>query len=407
MDFYKPIHCLFGEYIFETTYAEFSRFASVLAQKRLNIWKIEHHPEAVRFRCSIFLAEEIENTAKENSVPIKLLRKRGLPFLFSRYRRRYGLILGLVVCTFLLFFSQLFVWKISVSGNTLLADSEIKRELERCGVSVGSFIPDIDVARDSNRLLISCEKISSCAISINGTHITVSVLESTPMPDIVDSNGFYNVVAERDGIILDIDAADGSPEVQEGDVVFEGELLINSFIEGSNGAFRPTHARGIVYAAVEESFMTKIPLSRVSKNYTGNTETKTVYYVLGWEVPSFSSTESSYEYFDAVATEKTVELFGFIELPIKVFTVTYSEYVPTKETISTERAKALAESELKAFLTDLNSEVLSCETDFKPDEKNGVCVFTANAVIRRDIAKEIPFDLDYYNISERLPKATE
>ncbi len=362
---------------------------------------------AVRFRCSIFLAEEIESVAKENSVPITLVKKRGLPFLFSRYRRRYGLILGLAIGVFLLFYSQLFVWKISVSGNVSLTDSEIMRELERCGVSVGCFIPDIDVARDSNRLLIGSEAISSCAISINGTHITVSVLESTPMPDIVDSNGFYNVVAECDGIILDIDAADGSPEVKEGDVVYEGELLINSFIEGSNGAFRPTHARGIVYAAVEESFMTEIPLSRVSKNYTGNTETKTVYYVLGWEMPSFSSVETSYEYFDAVATEKTVELFGFIELPIRVFSVTYSEYIPSKEIITPEYAKELAESELKAFLTELDSEVLSCKSDFKTDEKNGICVFTANAVIRRNIAKEIPFDLDYYNVSERLPKATE
>lgn len=407
MNFYRPFHYFFGEYVFEVSKADFPRLANLLSQERIGFWKSNAIEDSISFRSSIFLAEDIVKTASESHIQIKITEKRGLPFLFSRYRRRYGLMLGAALGIFLMFYSQLFVWKISVSGNKTLTATEVERELEKCGITVGSFIPHIDVARDSNRLLIGCQDISSCAISINGTHLSVSMLEKNHIPDIVNTHGFYNVVALSDGVIMDIDAADGTPEVGEGDTVFEGELLINSFIEGSNGAFRPTHARGIVYAAVEESFVSRVPLSRVAKHYTGKSETKTELYVLGQKMPSLSSTDAPYEYFDAVSSEKTVMLFGFIELPVKVFRVTYSEYIPQTRTITPERAKLYAQGELESFLQQLDCEVISCDSRFEADEKNGICTLYANAVVRRNIAKEVPFDLDYYNISERLPKALE
>lgn len=407
LNLYRPLHFIFGEYVFETDTKSFVLLANLLTQKRLHFWHTENDNDKIRFRSSVFLAEEIVKTANDSAIPLEIVRKHGIPFLFSRYRKRYGLILGFVLGLFLLFYSQLFVWKVNVDGNVDLTVPEIERALADCGIAVGSYIPDINVERDSNLLLMSHEEISSAAISINGTHLTVTVLETKLPPEIVNTAGFYNVVAERDGVILDIDAADGSPAVSEGDAVFKGELLINSFIEGTNGTYRPTHARGIVYAAVEESFVSEVPLSRVTKDYTGKTETKRVIYIMGQKMPSISSPETSFEYFDAVSAEKQIKLFGFIELPVKVFKAVYSEYVLSEQPITPQYAELLANQELDGFLADFDSEVLSCETEFTVDEKNGVCILSANAVIKQNIAKEVPFEIDYYNISERLPKASE
>ncbi len=405
MNFYSLFHSVFGEYIFETDKEEFPKAANLLLAKKIRFWKIENADGKVRFRCSLFLSEEIIKAAEEAGINIEIIRKRGLPFLFSRYRKRYGLIIGALLGLALLFYSQLFVWKINVEGNTSLSDSYIENALKECGISVGSYIPEIDVKRYANLLILGHEEISSAAISINGTHLTVNVLETTFPPDIVDGKGFYNVIAERDGVILDIDAADGSPEVSEGDAVFKGELLINSFIEGNNGTFRPTHARGIVYAAVEERFVCEIPLERTTRHYTGRTATRIEISVMGLIVPS--SVSSPYEYFDAVTTEKTLQLFGFIELPVRVFKAVYSEYEPKTENISPEYAKILAEDDINGRLRELDCEILSCEKEFVNDEKNGACILTANAVIKQNIAKEVPFEIDYYNISERLPNASE
>ncbi len=401
------MHFFFGEYVFETEISHFSRLATLLAEKHLNFWGIEFFEDKVRFHSSIFVAEKIRDAAKTAGLRADIIKQSGVPFVFSRYRRRWGLIVGLFLGLFLMFYSQLFVWKLTVEGNVGLTDAEVERALSECGVAVGSFIPDIDVALKANELLMKCEDISSAAIGIKGTHLTLSVLERAPIPEIVDTNGFFNVVATHDGVILDIDAADGSPEVKEGDAVFKGELLISCFIEGSNGSLHPTHARGNVYAAVREHIVCEIPLSRTTKNYTGATEVKRTYNILGREFFWFSSPKTSFEYFDAVSSERWIKLFGFIEIPIKEFKVVYIEYTPETELITASLGELFAREELAGRLADFECEVLSCETAFSVDEKNGKCVLTADAVIKQNIGKEVPLEILSYNISERLPNAWE
>lgn len=407
MSLYKLLHFIFGEYCFETDKHTFSRFANILTESKLTIWKIRTNAEKVLFSSSIFAAEEIVKKASEAHIAIKIVYKKGLPFIFSRYRHRYGLFLGLVIAMFLMLWSQLFVWKIEISGNEEISCSEIEKALSECGIAVGSFIPEIDTKREANRLLLQCRDLSSVAINIKGTHIRVSVLERTYLPEIVDTSGYSNVVASRDGIIIDIDAANGTPEVREGDVVYKGELLINSFIKGTNGTYRPTHARGNVLAAVNEKFVCEIPFSRVVCNYTGKTETKRTFFAFGYEISLFSNIDSPYEYFDSVVSEKWINLFGFIELPIKEQRITYYEYYPEETQISEPQSEILARGELDRFLAYLDTEVLECETDICFDKEKGICRLEANAVVIQDIAKEVPFDIENQTISERLPIARE
>lgn len=407
MNLYRPIHYVFGEYVFATDQKSFSRFSTLLMQRKIHFWGSGINDGRVYFHASLFSAEAVIKLAKETGIELSEASRKGIPFVFMRYRKRFGMFVGLLVFMFLMLYSQLFVWKIEISGNSEISNARIEQALNDIGIKVGSFIPDIDVSGDANKLLINCRELSSAAISINGTHLSLSVLERTQVPEILDESGFYNVIAERDGVIIDIDAADGTPEVREGEAVFAGELLINSFIEGQNGSFRPTHARGIVYAAVNESFVSEIPLSRMSKIYTGKSETKRIYTVLGWEIPTFSGGFSDYEYFDAIATERILKLFGFIELPVKEFRVTYSEYVIIETPIDEITAEELARSELNDYLAELDLEVLECNTEFSVNKEKGTCVLKADAVLKQNIAKEVPFELINYNISERFPTARE
>ncbi|MBQ3230202.1 MAG: sporulation protein YqfD [Clostridia bacterium] len=408
MKLYKLIHFCFGEYVFESDAASFVRLSSEAAKRRIHFWGTELSEGSVRFKASLFSAEEIASLSSELGVKAELISKKGFPFFFSRYRKRFGLIAGLFIGMFLMLYSQLFVWKITVSGNSAVSTHEIEQALSECGIEVGSYIPGINVERDSNKLLLTCRDLSSAAINVNGTHISVIVLERTHTPELDDATGFYNVVASRDGIILDIDAADGTPEVSEGDVVYEGELLINSFVIGNYGTFRPTHARGAVYAAVKERFSIEIPLNRISKHYTGNTETKRKLKLLAWEIPLFFSESPSFEYFDSLATEKSIKLFGFIELPLKQYKVVYSEYILTEQTIEKSVAERLALEELDALLAELDCEVLSLNTEFDSKKENGFCLLKAEAVLKMNIAKEVVFDIkSNQTIFERFPIARE
>ena len=71
----------------------------------------------------------------------------------------------------------------------------------------------------------------------------------------------------------------------------------------------------------------------------------------------------------------------------------YHEYIPQNERIDESEAEILAREELSDYLGELDLEVLSCETVFETDEKNGICRLKADAVLKQDIAREVPFEL--------------
>lgn len=406
MSLYDIVHYFFGKYVYSVPQKEFSRFANLISKKKINFWGVNYKDGNVEFSSSVFVAEELMRLSKKLYIPMEIIHKKGLPFKLSLYRKRYGLICGVFVGLFLIFFSQLFIWKIEISGNKNVSSAQIESALAECGIEIGKFIPAIDVGDSKNRLLMNCRDISSIAIGINGNHLTISVLERTYLPEIMDKTGYYNVVSEYDGIIIDIDASQGTPEVSEGDVVYKGQLLINSFMEGNNGSFRPTHASGIVYAAVNEHYEVEVPFARVGKEYTGNVQTKYFYKILGWEISSFFGIGTDYEYFDVVSSERIIRLFGFVELPIKEYRITYSEYIKKEEFIEPDMAKELAYAEFSDYISSLGLEVIECKTDYLTDNKKGTCKLVADAVLKRDIAKEVKLELNQ-SISDKLPNAVE
>ena len=393
MSLHSTLHLIFGEYTFSVSCSDFLRLSHLITQKKLSVWGIKQEGENVCFCASLVAGEAVASLAEVNNIELTLISKRGLPFIFSRYRRRYGLIIGGAVFMLLLFVSQLFVWKIEISGNESITRRELELALDSIGVSVGSYIPSIDRLEKANELLLNCRGLSSASISINGTHISVSVLERRQIPERASESGFYNVVAEYDGVILDIDAEMGTPEVREGDTVYKGELLINSFMERTNGSFRATHARGRVYAAVKEKIDIEIPLKQRTKVYTGRSETKICYRILGQELFGGERMESGYEYFDAIATERDIKLFGWIELPIREYRIVYREYTVLYSDIGEEEAEERVRLALDDALSELDCEILSVDTVITTEKKRGVCLLKADATVKRDIAREIPYEI--------------
>ena len=410
MDLYRPVRFLFGECVYCADGREFARTVNAFSAAGVR-FRAAKPDEAgsVEISVPMLFAERAEATAKKNGTELALKRKSGLPFLFAGYMRRAGLLLGGFLVMAALFVSQLFVWRIEIEGGGSVQDAKILKALAGCGVEVGTFIPEIEPQEKANELLMLCRDISSAAITVKGTYLKISVLERAKAPEIVDRTGVWNVVASRDGIITDIDAFDGSPEVKPGDAVTGGQLLINAFSQSSYGTYRPVHARGSVFADVNERFETEIPLKQTRKRFTGRTKAKEKIEAFGAKWNLFFDEEPPFEYFDAVIGGGEIKLLGFIKTPFRTDRITYLEYIPEETVLPFSQAESIARAELDGFLAQFDCVVKECEISVENDEKNGVCRLKAEAVLNMDIALEKEIKINDYSKSSsaRLPNARE
>ena len=382
---YRIFRPLFGSYTVRLAGENILSFVHSLATSHVLFWGLSNQGDAWTLKTTLAHAEPLLALAESAGISAEIVSKNGLPFLVSKYKKRVGLLVGLILGMALLFYAELFVWKITVDGNTLLSDKEIIDALEDYGIGVGSFIPRIPVLQAQNEFLIKYGELSSFAINIKGTHVQVEVLERTHTPEIEQTNGFCNVVADCDGIVLSVEAVDGTAIVKPGDVVSKGQILISAYTVSTRNIYRLHHARGSVLAEVYGEFSQAIPLSESVKHYTGRTQSKTTVTAFGKPFDLFWSENCSYTYFDAEATEQPIVLLGIIETPLVKTTVVYREYTKKTVTIGKKQAEQRAKAALDAFLARQTDKIAECDYTVVFDEIQNACVLNASVTYHKEI----------------------
>ncbi len=85
---------------------------------------------------------------------IKEVKKTGVPFFLWKLRKRYILLLGMLLMFLAVWGLSLFVWELDVHGNETVSSQVILEALEELGVGIGSFGPSIKSEAISNDLLL-------------------------------------------------------------------------------------------------------------------------------------------------------------------------------------------------------------------------------------------------------------
>ena len=384
---------ILGSYEITLSGSRTPEFINACLEKDLFFYSPLPRGDEMTIRASLFSCEKIIRLADEYGICAEITDRTGVPFLISRYRRRYGIMAGLIVSAVLLFASTQFLWDVRVTGNVKVSESEILTVLKKHGVADGTYIPGLDVDLASEYILIDYHDLSSLSINIKGTVAYVDVIERVPMPDPIIPEGYCSLVASADGIVTRVEAAAGHPEVSAGQVVTEGQLLVNGIVENSRGAYRLVNAYGFVYADVRHEYTVEIPLTTSEKRYTGSTETKTQISLIGMTANLFVSETPSFEYCDATACESDIVLLGFLRLPLTVSKTVFREYIPEEITVSPDTARSKAYAQYALIEEEIDGDIMSTEFSESFDNENGVYVLTAHVVVNENIAvrSEIEF----------------
>lgn len=386
---YKFLHSIVGEYTVKLLCKDPLPFLRKLTLNKVLFRGLRGGDGVWYLKTTLSCGELLLNNAREAGISAEIVKTKGLPFLAAKYKKRPGLLLGLILGLALLFYSELFVWKVTVNGNVAIPEEVILEALAEQGVAVGSYIPDIPVLKVQNLVLLSFHDLSSIAINVKGTHIQVEVLERTHEPPKTDHTGYCNVVAARDGIIVSAKSAAGTVIVSPGEVVETGQILISAFTVGKRNVYRVHHARGEVLAKVYESYSAVFPVEREIKAYTGRKTVRKAVSVLGKEF-SFEA-DSPYERFDTSVDVTRVKLFGFIETPVTVTEVTYREYEKQRVTMTEELLEADAIRDTETWLATLG-EVLEWEHALVFDEIQNAYVLNVSAVVLEKIGLDLPLE---------------
>ena len=327
-------------------------------------------------------------------VRVRLIEKRGLPFVLRRIRKRPGLPIGVTLAAALYIWLSGFYWCVDIIGEAPYPKSEIITAAEKSGVFIGAAKKNIDLPTAANAFILDLPKISWASFNSDGCSVELDFRPAKVKAEAPGKTGAYDIAAKHDGLIRGIAAQGGRVLVEVGSAVKAGQTLVSG-VTVIGDPWDPeqevrhllSHSRAEIYAETLHTFTAACPLTEKVRRETSVGERKML-YVLGMKVP-FDFQGAKFQ--DKNILKKSQLAILGTELPVWIETQRYvtTEWVNTSYT--TEQAQRRALEKVRVLQENYlgeTGEILAEEIRFS--EKNGVVYAISDCTLLENIAVEVP-----------------
>ena len=315
---------------------------------------------------------------------VKIMKRKGLPFLLSPLNNRWGLFTGAVFFVFFISFMGGFVWNITVTGNNRVTEVKIVDYLAQNGFSVGTQWSSVDKEQLEISILAHFEDVAWISINKLGSTASIEIDETVNKPEMTEKN-VTNVKASQDGVIVRMTVNSGWAEVRKGDAVTAGDLLISGVRESEiDKKTHYAHAKGSVLAQVESTVTLNVSRRQTEKSYTYDKEYKTL-YLFGLEIPLYLKKDEGTA---DENVEKEYLVINSYRLPVGIITDKAKYYNSQTVLLSDSELEALAKAELeKRKNSEIGElEILSEKVSVQMNEDD--CNITGKYIYIKDIGEE-------------------
>lgn len=289
-----------------------------LLSKKVKIYNFKREEQNIaQFEVDYSKGKETVSFLKSSGIEVTEIRHRGIKYHLKQLLTSYGLIFAIILSTVFYCLQYNLVLKIEVWGGEEIS-SEVKDYTQR--ILPSRIKSQIDSTKIENQIKQNFGGISSVSVAIIGQSLIVNLNESV-VPD--EMKGEQEPIrATCDGIITKINLVQGTLNVNEGDIVKTGDILVYPYICDSQGQQRQVKAVAEIYADVFLTTNFTHYDYQIKTARTGN-KVKTSCVVLGNLLIYDNSKPHNFVYFEVEESRSKLSQNNLI--PFEVVEKTYYE----------------------------------------------------------------------------------
>ena len=326
------------------------RFINICKNEKIAIWNIKRDKDIKIFlNTGLKDYKKIFKIAKKTKCKTKIQRKRGMPFLLHRYKKRKIFGIFLILLMVAIIYSSNFIWNIDIIVENNEKIDNLIEDLKDTGLKTGEWKSKINTKEVINKVRLKRQDIAWMGIELKGTNAIVKIAKAKEKPTIIDENEYCNIISDKTGVITKINAQNGTAVVKVGDTITQGTTLINGWLEGKYTGKRYVHAKGEIEAKVWHTKSTKVAYNQVQKEETGNEENKYTIIFNNFKI-NLQKKLSKFKIYDTITSENKFKIFSDFYLPISIEKTTYKELIEKQVNYKPEEAKNKGIKELKEEL---------------------------------------------------------
>lgn len=283
------------------------------------------------------------------------------------FKRRGTLAAGVLLGIFLLFLSSQMVLRVEVLGAGE-QEAEVYRCLEEADISRWKRLVSTDELSD--RLALRLPGLAHAAARFEGSTLVMDCRPARQGEQNAVQGSAMDIVAAQSGVVLSMSVQSGTPQVQPGQAVRKGQVLISGeepTLEGTNAV----RAEGKVYARVFSQGEARVSLAR-----TGTVETGLIRQRVTLESPWSSRVVADAKPFKTQDVTVVRQPIVGLYLPVwrRIETMAEVVYVPRERAENDARSQAQGAAEKIAKLNcPPGAEILEKWVEYSIIEDEMVC----------------------------------
>lgn len=262
---------------------------------------------------------------KKQGQSLTVVRKRGLYYALANLWQRKMLILGLGILMFSAFFLPTRILFVRVEGNEKIPAKQIISAAEESGIYFGASRRQVRSEKVKNALLDAVPQLQWAGVNTSGCTAVISVRERAASYNTQKNREVSSIVADRDGYILSCVVTQGSAQVQPGQAVRKGQILISGYTE-CGISIQATQAKGEVIAQTIRELTVLSPVNCLKRTKASGS-LKRISLLLGkkriffWKGSGISDTGCGRMY-----RQYDLTLPGGFRLPVALCVDTYQRF---------------------------------------------------------------------------------
>ncbi len=320
------------------------RFINLCNQNKIELRNVKRVTYTeLRARMTLGGYRRLKRLLQDGRYSLNIKKRGGLPIRILYAKKRVVLIPAAVLLLAVLLISSTYVWDVRYTGFDRVNRFAVQEMLENMGLKKGVQMAGINRPQAEKAIMENFPDVAWCNVYFKGTQLNVQVVETDPRLPGIQDKGVADIVATRDGYIVDMRVFAGTPLAAKGQTVHAGQTLISGDVTRDGALITQLAARGEVWAQTAYAGSASKPLTQKVAEKTGRVY-NIKYMQLGRDLFAMSPEQIPFETYTAEVKSVTVigenMPFAFKVYNVEVAETRLTETPADEEILKTELKEA-------------------------------------------------------------------
>ena len=360
---------------FEVYSGLYCEFLNYLVEKEIFVSLIKSTDFGFTAICMAKDYKKIARAAKKFQCKTKIIRKNGLYFKSRKVLARKGIVLSAALVFLYVFLFSKLIWRIDIIAPSKNITEDVNTILYENNCYAGAVFNQEKNQNIIQKIFMDVDNVGYVTLNFYKGILTCKVDATINKMPYLENSTSGNITASLDGVIEELEIYNGFSDIQIGQTVLKGDVLVEPTYVDRNGTLQQVMPRAFIKAYCLKEYSAQTDFNKEVFIRTGKYTQQVSLKLIGKKILIKKADIDAYKQYESEKYFENITILGF-SLPLTKETIRFYE----KESVNIEKDEQSAyDAAKKAVDTTIKSDTSLLVADkyeyYSKTTEDGVTVF--------------------------------